>query len=186
MKRHILFDRFCYVHIPKTGGTSVEKALGLPHRHDHISTWRLWYGNDNFERRFKFTVVRNPWDLNVSLYHFRRSTSQLPYDVDFSDWLRLVYIDGNPQFYAWPHWERKGQFWWISDENGKCLADFVARFEILSRDWAFISQNVGRSTSLPHLNSSNRRKGYCKYYSAADVDIIATAYSKDIEEFGTI
>src|SRR5262249_5469512 len=67
--------RFLFVHIQKTGGTSLEKVLcaacpqvqQLGCRHDHASSACKILGPD-YHDYFKFAFVRNPWDRLVSWY----------------------------------------------------------------------------------------------------------------------
>ena len=62
-----------FVHIPKTGGTSIESVFGWYSGHrgeqDHrtILEYRKLLGT-NFDTYFSFSIVRNPWDRAVSYY----------------------------------------------------------------------------------------------------------------------
>ena len=61
---------FTFVHIQKTGGTSIRVALGLPKvppgKHWSAARHRAALGREEWERRFTFAFVRNPWDRLVS------------------------------------------------------------------------------------------------------------------------
>ena len=76
---------FLFIHISKTGGTSVDAALGMITvlnktaecadvpvmerrflKHDTAATARSYYNASEWERAYKFALVRNPWDRLVS------------------------------------------------------------------------------------------------------------------------
>ncbi len=111
--------QFLYVHIAKTGGTSMRAALQklrwrdpfylpmflcsrMSHmtghkigakfpRHSHIIAAKEMLPEEFYKGLFKFAVVRNPWDLQVSSYHhIRRERPQLLSHIDsfdaFIDW----------------------------------------------------------------------------------------------------
>jgi len=70
-------NKLIFIHLPKCGGTSIEMALtgqswhrDETRREQHMTaaeTQEL-YGKDIFASYFKFTIVRNPWDLIVACY----------------------------------------------------------------------------------------------------------------------
>ncbi len=155
---HKYLDNFVFIHIPKTGGSSIEKALKLPHMHDRALTLEFWLGKEKYSKRFSFSIVRNPWDLNVSLYHFRLQSSQLiNKPADFNEWIKLVYVEKNPKFYKQPYWEHKTQRWWLEDKDGNIMVDYIAKLETIDADWEYICQQIGTKTSLPHTNRSSRK-----------------------------
>ena len=69
--------RCIFIHIPRTGGSSIEKALvgrnwwsiSKETKHITASQAREVYG-DYWGKYFKFSFVRNPWDRCVSLLAF--------------------------------------------------------------------------------------------------------------------
>lgn len=80
-----------FIHIPKTGGCSVEEALcggplpseimlkqeGYVLNYQHAFLWELE------TRPFSFAFVRNPWDRCVSFYHHLLRINELSPDYSF-------------------------------------------------------------------------------------------------------
>ena len=73
----ILFKRFeqhrnfVFIHINKTAGMSVGKALGLKKQHLTAGEYKNSLGIRRWNKSFKFIIVRNPWDKVVSHYFHR-------------------------------------------------------------------------------------------------------------------
>ena len=67
----ITHSDFIFIHINKTGGTSIEKALGLEKDHLTASEKKTAIGKQKWKKIYSFAFVRNPWDKVVSHYHHR-------------------------------------------------------------------------------------------------------------------
>lgn len=175
---------FVFVHIHKTGGTSVESILGLPVLHERAQAQREILGPDEYDSRFSFSIVRNPWDLNVSLYHHLRQSDQWSRDdvLPFTEWVKRMYVDEDPQ-YNHIAWHGRPQWWWLQNRDGSLMVDYVARLETIGDDWQTICDRIGVDTPLPHRNKSKRDR-YQTYYDSESREIIGEVYKKDIKEFG--
>ncbi len=176
---------YVFIHINKTGGSSVERALGLPFQHKTALELRSEMGAARWARRFKFTIVRNPWDRAVSHFYYRVQTNQTGLGerpIPFGEWVERVYVQQDPEYYDQPRMFMP-QVDWIADAGGRTLVDFVGRFETLERDFAAICGRLRRRATLPHLKSSNR-PDYRRAYSDTTAGIVATVFARDIEAFG--
>jgi len=179
------FADFIFIHINKSGGSSIETALGIPFAHKTAQQYRNQIGEKRWQRVFTFTIVRNPWDKVVSHYHYRVMTNQTGLGeatIPFDEWVQLAYGDNDPRYYNNPRMFMP-QTDWITDESGRILVDFVGKFENLQDDFNTICQHIGKSgVPLPHLKKS-RRKSYKDYYSSESREIVANWFATDIETF---
>lgn len=178
-------QNFIFIHINKTAGSSVQKALGIPHEHKTALEKIAELGESAWKRKFKFCIVRNPWDKVVSHYHFRVQTDQTGLKssgIDFKTWVDLTYRQKNTQFYDKPKMFMP-QFNWISNEEGELLVDYVAHFEDLENDLQQICKKIGRpSISLPHEKKSNRGC-YKEYYDEKTAETVEKWFARDIHQF---
>jgi hypothetical protein len=178
--------QFIFVHISKTGGASIEEALGL--RKQHLTARGFFHamGQIAWESHFTFSIVRNPWDRVVSHYAYRVRTNQTGLGdgkVKFAEWVREAYGRRNLRFYDKPMFFMP-QMNWISGDKGEILVSFVGRFERLQADFDVICTKVGRtSRALPHLNRSDRAN-YRSYYDDEARQIVGDRFRSDVETFG--
>ncbi len=118
---------------------------------------------------FKFTFERNPWDRQVSAYHFRyRRTDNPP---PFSSYMR-----------------RKRRAWINNYEiysiDGEPCVDFVGKFESLTADFRQALKQIGLAfdQELPRAKANYRRspKHYRDYYDDETRAIVAEWYAPEI------
>lgn len=176
---------FEFIHINKTAGSSIEKALNVPFEHASASVKKAELGEAEWQRRFTFSVVRNPWDKVVSHYAYRVKTNQHGMgdgSVSFAQWVHWCFEQKDPHYR-----DRELMFWpqadWLCDENGELLVDHVYRFENLEAAFADLTKRLNLSTELPHLKPS-QRKAYQSYYDQQTRDIVASHFAQDIKRFG--
>lgn len=192
-------SRSIFVHVPKAGGTSMERMLGiwtydnvteehplrlfgrqLQHRtaqemRDHFIHARV------FEKYFKFAFVRNPWDRLLSEYHYllERKVINFSFDEFASEgFLRRTDL---PDF-IYDH--LRPQCDYIFDTQGNNLLDFIGRFEQMAEDWAKVAERLGLPKALPHLNKKKaQRQSYQSFYNDATRQSVANFYALDIQTF---
>lgn len=195
-----------FIHIPKNAGTSVAQALDLKESSHHTARQIKKICPEEFDRFFKFSFVRNPWDRFLSLYNYARldesayHSSIRPekalygkhrdYDLLRSASLQecaLYLVEGKLQHdEGWNHWMPQAQ--WITNDDGKLIVDYVGRFESIEKDFEVVSKKVGLKRRIPIKNSSSKRKreekSYREYFDAETQKIIHEYYKIDIELFG--
>ena len=171
--------KFIFIHINKTGGTSISRALGGGGGFKHASAIR--HRNlfpEKFENYFKFTFVRNPWDKILSQYFFRvvdkgrLRHAKRPW-VSFEKFVKRPFIE--------PH---RPQLDKISDEKGKILVDFIGRFEMIQDDFDIVCDRLEQKPRKLGHSFRTHHKPYWEYYDDESRRFIAKKYKKDIEYFG--
>ena len=176
-----------FVHINKTGGSSVEAALGLPFQHRTALELHELMGARRWADRLSFTFVRNPWEKVASHYHYRVKTNQTglgDHPIGFNEWVALAYGERDSRYYDQPRMFMP-QMDWITDDTGEVMVDFVGRFERLHDDFEFVCRRIGRSARLPHLKRSHD-EDYRRLYSAESIGIVRDRFAIDIEAFGYV
>ncbi|MGA2254242.1 MAG: sulfotransferase family 2 domain-containing protein [Thermoguttaceae bacterium] len=184
--------RCIFVHVPKTAGISVARALfgNAAGSHEAASDYRLIFGRD-FWRYFKFAFVRNPYARLVSAYEFlmRGGFRSSRIDQQFRDEI-LVQFSGFEDFVlrwlkprkSWPlfHFQPQTEFLTL---DGELVMDFIGRYERLSEDFAFISDRLRLGAQLPHLNRTDGpRKPLASYFRVDGVmQRVRDVYAADFE-----
>ena len=182
-----------FVHIPKTGGTSIEKFFGAKlfartGKHHSVSQLRQEVGDDDWNHYFKFSFVRNPWDRMVSYFNWRSQDLQ---NVDikgrtFKEWLTFLLAEDFSSLTLNHSFQSgiKPQFAMLADGD-KLAVDFVGRFENLQYDFDRVCDRIGIERQiLPHKNAMPRKQHYTDFYDEESQALVRTLYLQDIECFG--
>ena len=205
---------FLFVHIAKTGGTSVRAALNplrwrdpyyvpiflcsklskltghrigvkFP-RHAKVIAAKEMLPRELFDNLFKFAFVRNPWDLQISSYHhIRRERPHLLAGInDFEQFLRWKLDPARPYQY---HIDTSIELQsdYLVDLNGKIIVDFIGKYEQLQEDFDEVCRRIGiTSKTLPHKRKATDRSDYRQYYNDDTARLVADYFRRDIENFG--
>src|SRR5688572_19721383 len=197
--------RFVFAAIPKTGTHSVRQALrehlsaddleqvglfvnkrfpfeelaAIKHGHITLEQIRPFLGEQAFADYFKFAFVRNPFDRFVSYCAFMTRADgaflKNPQQV-----MRYILFQARPL----QHVLFQPQHTFVTDAEGRLLADRIGRVEDMQASYDAICERIGiPSASLGQVNSS-RRGSYRDYYDQALIDGVADFYRRDLELFG--
>jgi hypothetical protein len=179
---------FLFVHIAKTGGTSIRDALWYykwtdPYRvpqflcsrlssltghrigakfprHAKLIAAREMLPREVFDRLCKFAFVRNPWDLQVSSYHHirRERPGLITHIHGFEEFLRWKFDPARPPQYH-ADMSIELQSDYVIDLHGNSLADFIGRYEFLGEDFERACRLIGiRAPRLPHAREAKDRR----------------------------
>lgn len=199
--------KYVFVHIPKTGGTSLALALEGRAAADDLligdtpkalrrkgrlagldAPARLWkhstlrdvdglYPKD----AFVFTLVRNPWDRMVSYYHWLRAQRFDHVAVQTAkahDFTGFL-RDAETQDAV----RRNSYASYLRDARGHDRGDLFARLEH-PEDLAPLWKHLGFSLSIPHVNRSDRDADWRVYYDAETFEFVSEIAAEDIAQFG--
>jgi len=198
--------KFLFIHIPKTGGTSIQSVMGkysedtlkwdmfdgrqynrvtltsnIPEisRHSPLRYYGDYYDLSKF---YKITCVRNPWDRVMSWY-FRRQGFMVYDDFDKDDFFELIRRIRDDAGTTPTSFSPQVDF--IKDSSGKLNMDFIMRYESLQKDFNRVCDilEIPRET-LPVLNrSKNSIVNYQDFYTNRTRRMVANAFKEDIRYF---
>jgi hypothetical protein len=152
---------------------------------DHLPALALReFLGDRWQGLFKFSIVRNPWDLFVSLYAYGKAElerAEIERRNVFSDHVRRS--ESFESFVL--NFPRDGPDFCDSlcDETGTDMMDFIGRFENLESDFAQICERIGLDAPLVHINASDHGN-YADYYTAKSRAHVGRRFARDIDRFG--
>lgn len=206
--------KFLFVHIAKTGGTSVRATLERYRRRDpyyvpqficsrisHLTGHRIgakiprhakaiaayeMLPRELYNSLFKFVFVRNPWDLQVSsFHHIRRERPHLMAGIDdFETFLRWK-LDPQRPYQFHIDTSIERQSDYLIDLHGNIIVDFIGKYENLEEDFRQVCERIGvRAPKLAHKRQAKDRSSYQKYYTDETAALVSDYFRRDIEMFG--
>lgn len=198
-----------FVHIPKTGGQSVEQMfledLGLtweeraplllrPNDDPSIGPDRLAHlyadeyvskghiSQKDFDSYFKFAVVRNPYDRIVSEYLYRFQSTPFWKTPAPHRFVNQTYPDDFTDVAR----HMVPQVRYVMDGAGQLLVDEIVPLENIKAGMAALSERIfGKHRDVPHRNKTKAdNKAKKERVRARIAPLIAERYRADFEAFG--
>jgi hypothetical protein len=180
---HIKEHNIIFIHIPKNGGSSIRRGF-FENKFDK-------YVGPNFpkewEKMFKFTFVRNPFDRFISAYKMftegfvpenRKLSWNNPKPMSIEEFFEKSKRDKNYTNVSGMGFHTIPQ---THELNFLKYSDFVGRFENLEEDFRKVCEmNNINFTSLPHWNKTNR-EDYRTYFDENLYNKISEYYSEDLK-----
>lgn len=210
-------QKLAFIHIPKTAGKSIRSAFKLGWHDKNFN--EMYPGQYNCShRRAKhlteeviknfdtFSVIRNPWDRVVSLYHYYSGRPDMKTHYDkitkyktFESFvldLKNIEIcdvrDNNKKPGVFPD-NFQSCSYFLCDDNDKILIKNLIRFEHLNDDLFHFANKVNMKVSFPlkkHIKDTEERylglkhEYYKTYYNDKLIQEVADKYERDIKIFG--
>lgn len=182
-------------------------------RHATLERVRKKIGQPLWDDYFKFTIIRNPWDLVVSQYFWatRKDEGQDHKDGIRTSlkrfWTRPAKVRNNFRTLGMNvtraflkmevvtfelfvarmlrYYEPNDPFYF--DSSGAMQLDFLIRYEDLENDFGSVCERIGLPpTPLPSLKTKSRptRQHYSTYYDGRTRELVAKMYHRHLEHFG--
>lgn len=174
-----------FIHAPRTSGTYLEDILGLdcqwPDTHldklfgryddaagkhftlQHMTCREIlthgFLPKDEFDRLFKFTMVRNPYSRCAGLYFYWGGAEKWG---DYESFLsHLVGLDMDSYDHSAGHVDNTyhflPQYKYVCDDQGDLLVDFVCRFESRHQDMQTLFGRIGFDAKNVTIKSGKYR-----------------------------
>jgi hypothetical protein len=196
--------KFIFLHIPKTAGTSIEEALYEFHDFDysddvHIDLMNYYdeLPRKEFESFYKFTVIRNPFNLIYSTWAYYVRNNEIP--IEFNEWIKWRYHGsfsdmkdrieyGNEGILRSGYYiNRYPQTLWCVDREGNFIIDHFISFCELEKGFKEVVDhlNIGE-IYLTHTNRNTIDTGmrYLSFYNEESIKIVKEVFKIDMEIFG--
>jgi hypothetical protein len=198
--------RVLFVHVPKTGGSSIDRIFDtevpdsrrVPGRQRHAPYRRLLVAEPDLADYWSFGFVRNPWARMVSWWTmlgrvFQDAEAGHPgaqaklrnhpevwlVEGEYRDDFDRFVLEGTDRL---PKVGRP-QLRTLSAAGRR--VDFVGRLETFDRDVAVVRERLGLPPveAVPHVNRS-KHGHYRDYYNDRTREHVARIFAMDVEEFG--
>ena len=176
--------KLIFVHIARTGGTSIETALTgydwwlLSPETKHLSARqiRLQAGEERWNKYFKFSVVRNPWDRVVSMFatgwwmgDHRQGNAQ----AEFQHF--VANLAPHPhEIYSSLHYSD------IIDEK----LDMIVRYEALQDGFDRVCEAIGKPAIALGHQEARPRLHYSVYYNDSTRKQVGELFKRDVADYG--
>ena len=192
-----LNHKYYFVHVPKTGGTSMERCVGGRAHYTYQTMKRFVPAMDNY---FGFAFVRNPWKRLLSaFYHEQGGDMTNFYPKNPEGFKKFVKEKMKPNIgyerdiYWYPvypknkiHHHFLPQYFFLCDEEGNVGPDFIGKLESVDEHWRYVSNRIfGHVKHLPKMNKSKFSIDFMSHFDDEEVNkIVVDFYNSDFEYFG--
>lgn len=200
-----------FLHVPRTGGTSIMTALArvFPYalvdnyegKHEGAAYWLDELGGPDIwaRMRYRFCVVRNPWDLVESDYRntlraaklmSRDPLFRLRVPMEYQSYIVQVERFCDLDAFFRQIYEREGKYldglWrtYCTDHLGRELGVDTIRYEELAEAWPAICRRIGRHVPLAQLNAGGHHEDPRVRWTPDLVDRVGRFFADDVERFG--
>ena len=154
--------KFIFIHVPRTGGHSGYKMLGIDGRPNVPIHQPRFKHKENY---FSFGFIRNPWDRMYSCYR-RQGGFEKHAGKSFKHYI-FEGIKGDNML--------RPAMWMLEG------CDYIGRYESLQMGWDYILQRLRMTAqTVPQLNKYGNSE-YRDKYDVEMIDYIAAIHASDVK-----
>jgi hypothetical protein len=154
-------------------------------QHATAETMREICGNDVFSAYYKFSVVRNPFERTVSVYHYLKKH----HDIEFGSFENYVHqlpeLLRQESIQNGSHHLPQLRYTHI---DGQCICDYIARFESLPHSLNPVRKAVSIDKPLEKHNydpsKAWKKRSASEYYTENMIEVMLDVYAEDFALLG--
>lgn len=176
-------NKWAFIHIPKTGGTSIAEILKKENDTEQLTGHDSIRILEDVSEYFIFTFVRNPYTRIASAYSHDKRKSKI--EQTFGQFLK----ETNPN-----HLWVLSQSYYVNEgktENKKI--SFIGKYENFKNDLTFVLKKLNIQSKIPHLNKNPiynnhpnlKQHDYYKFFYTEEwmKDFVREKYQDDFKQF---
>ncbi len=196
--------KIIFVHVPKTGGSSIEKVLGL-HPND-VKDCNYFLSGTNYHLQHltlqeiekiliedgevisEYSVigmVREPIDRMLSEFRWRKKINhKIVKDLDVNEFIDSIYNRLSSGEYIDSHFTEQSKYFELSQNSHFSSIDILKYedgFDVVAELLKKVIPN--REFTIPKVNHTNHIDINRAHLSAQSIDKIMTLYKNDFEQF---
>lgn len=181
-----------FLHIPKTGGTTVMRLLDIrlffdsnpgvrpSPQHFSCNILRERIGAEKYDNYYKFVFVRNPWARILSSYYWRQQLPKKRPAILFDDFVKKAqHIVQNKLYYE----QEFGEHFIPQIEYTKDVDD-IFRYENFKSSLMTVASKLKTPIPLIPDKTPKHYDDYWNFYSDSSREIITDIYQDEIVKFG--
>jgi len=188
-----------FIHIPKTGGSTIEYLLNIPLtpynffgiqqglalQHYTAQKLKTWLGEEYFNKCCKIAMVRNPYDRTVSEYYWTMKRDKR-FATTFKEFLlkikKIIMENGYDKHPCYDHYKPQSDFVFI---DGKNVIDILGKFENFN---AFAEELISKfnldKNNFGHHNKTEYDRNLNHFEDPECRKIVNEIYGMDFINFG--
>ena len=185
-------NKYVFLHIPRTGGTIIEKKLREKYSQDYYGEDKIGLSKQHYtldklisnkdkNNIFVFTFVRNPFDRILSSY-LNYTINNTP---DFDKYIDMVKNVVENKLYLCEgaiNTNDISHYTPMTTMIGNYKLDFIGKFENYENDIKKLSE-ISEMKNLNETKINKRNIDYRKFYNERNKKIISELYKDDLKEF---